>query len=328
MFTLIIFNSNAVTSDAAAGFARHGGRAGPNSAPARLHRQFGAGHEWEPRQIFVIVSIYIDESGTHGSPVVIMGGWVGRLGQWTTFDKKWRPFLKRHSLTYFHSKELKHNENEFKGWTIQRKHIFMAEVSKLAQKNMTFGFVVRVNIDEYKKYYIGKSRLQGVALDSPFGLCFRHTFGVVTSLAIQHFHDKALDVHFVLESGHKILGNAETIFHNVKKPDNSRPEEQAIKAILRTISRGDKKECPGLQIADVCAYSGFQYNMAGNSPIEIVSLPNMTAMAEAKKLQRTPIFYVPITEHELAQYRQKLLDRLDEKRLRGVAHNCKPPPLE
>jgi hypothetical protein len=41
-------------------------------------------HHWEPRKIFVIVTIYVDESGTHGSPVVILGGCVGRLGQWVS----------------------------------------------------------------------------------------------------------------------------------------------------------------------------------------------------------------------------------------------------
>ena len=37
-------------------------------------------HRLEPERLFVIVSAYIDESGTHGSPVTILGGVVGRLG--------------------------------------------------------------------------------------------------------------------------------------------------------------------------------------------------------------------------------------------------------
>jgi hypothetical protein len=54
----------------------------------------------------VIVTVYIDESGTHESGYTILGGWVGRLGQWATFDPKWNSLLKRSDLTYFHSKKM------------------------------------------------------------------------------------------------------------------------------------------------------------------------------------------------------------------------------
>ena len=37
----------------------------------------------------MIVTVQIGESGTHGSPVTILGGWVGRLAQWVSFDPKW-----------------------------------------------------------------------------------------------------------------------------------------------------------------------------------------------------------------------------------------------
>jgi hypothetical protein len=46
------------------------------------------------KRLFVIVTVYIDESGTHdGSPVLIMAGWVGRFGQWASFDPKWERLL-------------------------------------------------------------------------------------------------------------------------------------------------------------------------------------------------------------------------------------------
>ena len=49
----------------------------------------------------MIVTVYIDESGTHDSGYTILGGWVGRLGQWAGFDPKWDKLLKRSELTYF-----------------------------------------------------------------------------------------------------------------------------------------------------------------------------------------------------------------------------------
>jgi hypothetical protein len=61
----------------------------PISTWARLHSLRAS------EDFFAIVTVYIDESGTHGSGVTILGGWVGGLGQWATFDPKWMKLLKR-----------------------------------------------------------------------------------------------------------------------------------------------------------------------------------------------------------------------------------------
>jgi hypothetical protein len=65
------------------------------------------------RKPFVIVTTYIDESGTRNDAQhIILGGWVGRWGQWYTFNPKWEALLKSNSLTYFLSKEMHHSEGE------------------------------------------------------------------------------------------------------------------------------------------------------------------------------------------------------------------------
>lgn len=70
----------------------------------------------------MIYTAYIDVSGHHaGSPVMVMGGYVGRLGQWANFDRKFHQLLKRNKLTYHHTKKLVHGEGEYKGWDEPRK---------------------------------------------------------------------------------------------------------------------------------------------------------------------------------------------------------------
>ena len=266
----------------------------------------------------MIVKIYIDERGTHGSPVVIIGGWVGRLGEWATFDDKWKRLLRRESLSYFHSKEMRNGKNEFKGWPHLRKRNFMSNASRLALKGLSFGFTITVKMDEYKKYYIGEERLKGVMIDSSYGLCFRYCLGIVTTLAIEHYNCKDLDVHFVLESGHKNLGDAERIFHEVRETNWPAPEVQKVKGTLRTILSGDKKKYPGLQIADVNAYSAFQYETRDNN-LELVSLPNESTVQAAKKIQKVPIFHLPLSQSTLTQFRGLLLEQLEEKRGRRKA---------
>ncbi len=104
-------------------------------------------HRLEPERLFVIVSAYIDESGTHGSPVTILGGVVGRLGQWSSFDPQWKRLLKRKGLTYFHSKEMRHTQGEFNGWRITQKHDFMGAASKISMKYLEFGFTIILRED-------------------------------------------------------------------------------------------------------------------------------------------------------------------------------------
>jgi hypothetical protein len=65
----------------------------------------------------VIVTVFMDESGTHDSPVTILAGWVARLGQWAAFDPKWDRLLKRNGLSYFHSKKMRHSNGDFRGWS-------------------------------------------------------------------------------------------------------------------------------------------------------------------------------------------------------------------
>jgi Protein of unknown function (DUF3800) len=263
----------------------------------------------------VIVTVYIDESGTHGSPVTILAGWVGRLGQWADFDPKWRRMLKRYSVTHFHSKEIKHTQGEFKGWTIAKKQDFLSEAAKLGVKNLEFGFTILLKEDDYQKHYVAGHRPKEVQLDSRYGLCFRYCIGLVSNLAIQSFGLPNLEIAFVLEAGHPNFGDTERIFHRAKK---SRLEsEQFVVRTLRTLTTGEKTHFPGLQIADAIAYSAFQH--ITRSPQSTVSVGHGDPdkyMERAKKIQSTPIFHLGLGPQELARFKQFVLDEVEEKKAR------------
>jgi hypothetical protein len=71
-------------------------RIGP-TAPLAL----GTYHRWEPEQLYVFVTAYGDESGTHGqSPVMMLAGYVSTLQEWNYFDPQW----KRDVLEHFAAK--------------------------------------------------------------------------------------------------------------------------------------------------------------------------------------------------------------------------------
>jgi Protein of unknown function (DUF3800) len=48
-------------------------------------------HRWEPERIFVILTAYLDESGTHGgSPVTVMAGMLANARQWKAFERNFQ----------------------------------------------------------------------------------------------------------------------------------------------------------------------------------------------------------------------------------------------
>jgi hypothetical protein len=267
-------------------------------------------HRWEPERLFVIVTVYIDESGTHESGVTILGGWVGRLGQWAAFDPLWKRLLKRNGLTHFHSKPMRHSQDEFKGWSVKQKGDFMAAAAKVALKNLAFGFTIILKDDDYKKHYVADHRPKEIPIDSRYGLCFRYCLGILPTYAKEAFKDRELDIHFVLESGGP-SGDAHRVWKKVRA--SRKPNEQEIIKTLKTLTEGDKADYPGLQAADVNAYSAYQHMT--RYPLKTIPMPE-GGLNGAKKLQRVPVLHLPLQEPELKALKQFILDEIGEKKAR------------
>ena len=131
-------------------------------------------HKWGPERLFVIVTVYIDESGTHEFGVTILGGWVGRLGRWAGFDLQWNKLLKKSKIGHFHSKSMRSSKGEFRGWKIFEKFVFTQDAAAVALKHLEFGFTVSVTDTAYRDHYIAGLRPKEIPLDTRYGLCFHH----------------------------------------------------------------------------------------------------------------------------------------------------------
>ncbi len=272
----------------------------------------------------MIVTVYIDESGTHEFGVTILGGWVGRLGQWATFDPKWSKLLKRNGLTYFHSKEMRGTKGEFKNWKRERKFEFTQSAANLALKNLEFGFTISVADDAYRDHYIADFRPREIPLDSRYGICFRHCLSLIPGFAKDAFGDRELNINFVLESGAKGSRDSLRIFDKVKRQQLPNAEEQEIVKMLGTIAFDDKKKWPGLQVADVNAYSAYQHHT--REPLELVTLDPATCMKDAKRIQKVPVFNLELGETELKMFKNFILEEIAEKKARSKKANPASSP--
>jgi hypothetical protein len=70
---------------------------------------------------FLILTAYYDESGTHaGSPITILAGFIGSVGDWVEFEREWRKVLRKHGVSHVRAKHLFHRQGQHKNWSEDR----------------------------------------------------------------------------------------------------------------------------------------------------------------------------------------------------------------
>jgi len=264
-------------------------------------------HRWEPQRGFVIYTAYIDVSGGHdGSPCMIMGGYIGRLGQWANLDHKFGALLKRNGLTYHHTKKMIHREGEYAGWSRERASRYINKVGRIIDKNTICGFTVRMRHEDFEKHYQAGDRPRKLRLDGKYGVCFRLFLSYMPRMLDHSLKD--IELHIVLESGDAGIGDSERIFGLYKKE-----APPALANIVKSRIIGDKKDYYGLQIADWGAYAAFQAEQ-GNP--ELVEYGLDATLAEAAKLvpYNSPVFRLEATPAVLKEFRDRLLTQIEERR--------------
>jgi uncharacterized protein DUF3800 len=234
-------------------------------------------HNWEPERPFVIISVYIDESGIHGPSAMVMGCIVGNVRQWEVFDEKFSKHLAVNNLTYYHSKRLHHSSgHEFRGWDDYKKFEFLQTAAEITRDHTMFGVTGVLGYDDYKRYYIANERPPEFPLDSMYGLCFRFCLLRIVDLLLYRLGDPdELEVHFVLEDGHKNFGDAQRIFSLMK---NSGPTR--LRRLLKTITAAGKKDFPGIQAADAGAYNILRSERERDTSPSMINIPAQQKMYE------------------------------------------------
>jgi hypothetical protein len=225
---------------------------------------------------------HIDEPGTHGGSVyTVMAGWIGRADQWDVFEKKWRALLLRHGLTHIHSVELRHGKGQFRDkfrWPPPRRLTLAEEVQKLALDHSLFSLSVLLKNSDYDAYYIGadqKLRKHRAAIDSKYGVCARVFMSVVRAL-MEHYGGDEARLTLIFEAGHKNSRAPEDILAGMYElaPERAMYLNPSVVYAL-------KKQCPGVQAADILAYPVYVVETAGQPDVgEIPGFPETVPVDE------------------------------------------------
>jgi Protein of unknown function (DUF3800) len=92
-------------------------------------------HRWEPERLFMIITAYFDESGTHaGSPNTVVSATMANTLQWSRFERKLRRAKKDHGFQVFHTKKIKDRKGDFKGWSVERRMALIRDLGAITDK--------------------------------------------------------------------------------------------------------------------------------------------------------------------------------------------------
>jgi hypothetical protein len=246
----------------------------------------------------------IDESGTHAdSRTIVLGGYVARLGQWRRFDGEWSPLLRRYGLTHFHSKDFWHSKKEFKGWNEAQKLAFTHKAIAITDRHTVFGFSVSMTKTDFDEHYLTEPRPKKFQMDSQYGVCFRTALVFAVGMLRAEFPaemERSL-VHLILEDGARGIGDASRIVAQLREH-----ESRNYGRFIGTLTLGEKRRFPGLQIADSVASSSWK--QMGNA--ELVELPQPANLSVSRRAVRSPspVFHIPVTGKMLGILRRGIHD--------------------
>jgi hypothetical protein len=229
--------------------------------------------EW-PRQsfgnVFMILTVYADESGTHdpeqfklpGAKVPVISGYIDTLDNWKIFCDAWKPVLDKNGLQFFHYADTHHMrrkdaKNIYFGWSDEKINDLVFELAEVVTRS-----AISIGGHSY-----GAKLKQFLFAPQPFDAMLEQFFNSFTVAMNEHFphFDGTVDFIFDQQEGNEGWNSrVESAFMAHKKHD----------ARLGGFGFHDKKKFPHwpLQAADMNAYSTRQ--AAEKFYTEIAERPN------------------------------------------------------
>jgi hypothetical protein len=266
----------------------------------------------------MLLTAYLDESGTHDtSPISIMAGYLGTAEQWGAFNAEWMALVQSAGVWQVHAVDLFKRTRAFKGWPAEQVNAFAVQLDGVIARHLQLGFSVIVRDNDYRTIYAEGPKPRRSRLDSKYGVCFRACLAFVPSfiaselrLASEGQSARETTIDFILEEGHRNLGDARRLFELFKA--DALPEWQHLVGIFDV----SKKNSPGAQAADFLAYCVYQAELfehgAAPSAVEKSSYTAETPLV-ANVYPRQPVpqsvpmvFRIPISQDVLRSLKEDL----------------------
>jgi len=273
----------------------------------------------------MLLTTYLDESGTHEtSPISVMAGYLGTADQWRAFDADWTALIQTAGIRHVHAVDLFKRTKQFKGWSAERVNALATQLDCVIARHMQLGFSVIIRDNDYREICVEGPKPRRSRLDSKYGVCFRACLAFAPSLiaselrlAGERQRTQKTTINFVLEDGHRNVGDARRLFDLFKA--DALPDWQHFVGAFDV----SKKGSPRSQAADFFAYCVYRAELlehgASPSTLEKSSYVAQTPLVP-NTYPRRPLpvsgpmlFRIPISQDVLRSLKDNMFALDDER---------------
>jgi hypothetical protein len=263
-------------------------------------------HHWEPESLFVtmVLTAYLDESGTHGNSVAtVMGGAMASVLKWELFEKKFNGLRRKHGFKVFRTKTFRDRDGDFKGWSRDQQIALVDDLERVSDGSHLTGVTMSLNNAEYERDYKRTDDVPPrLRLASKYGLCFETCLLYLIKEADKYKSKGRLSKLYVIcELGAANAGDADRIFS-----EHKRSLQNAGIDILGALSFDSKASSPALMLADFFAHTRWLREFKGVpfSADDLV-LPGAT--------RQTTVTALNFIEGGLALQKQRLIEQFKNR---------------
>ncbi len=192
---------------------------------------------------------YFDAGFQPQTRVYYVAGYVGFPDHWTVFNRKWRAFLRRNGLPYFHMTDYVAGKNRYyRNWSDPKRIAVMERIVALAAEAVRLGMAAALHLDDYDRMSAEDQKL----IPEPYGLCL--TACIAKTARLLHRSGITTEIDYVFESGDAGQGRTRVALEELFA--NSAKKKQCA---LHSLTFEPKARFPGLQLADVLAWETGRY---------------------------------------------------------------------
>ena len=120
----------------------------------------------------MVLTSYLDESGTHGGDLTVVAGFLADARQWRKFEKRTAKLFARFRVDIFHTIDVKRTDKDFEGWTVDRKIEFLDEFHHIINETTEMGYAAILLEKDYQ-YYLSLPWPKKARKDARYTLLFR-----------------------------------------------------------------------------------------------------------------------------------------------------------
>jgi Protein of unknown function (DUF3800) len=281
---------------------------GPTVAPGFIRELcLALAHRVEPERLFVILTVYMDESGTHrGSPCVAVASAMANVRQWGEFQKGLDKLKREFGFSVLHMKDFKAGKGEFKGWTREKGFSLITDLTNLATDTLMYSADFVIDESAYKEFK--RDLPSKIRVDSRYGLGFRICLSAqVEEIYRRLSHHKKFSearLHVVMESGCSNAGDAKRIY------DETKGKLKSASPFLASLTFSAKSEADPLMFADFLAHSAY---IKGPEKRD-----HTASSATMPRREKGRIVHFSFDADGIQAVKRKLIDELEARRAWGA----------